>query len=1108
MGGRHARGLKSIVSTSIPAVNPRARAFEPYIKRLDFYRAFLEFLGDSESFHDIAGEVYFTLLDGRTVKERKYQQTIDALEWEAKKKITEIIFEMKSSGEDQFAKILEKYINEDDLYSAYEVLIERNRDMVSRLELYKLILEFFKAETVFTTVSRQVYGSVRAPRYVPATLFSRVERILRAECTKRIERRLKELRTSALGREADKIEEYLAAGDLENAYLTLKGITNVKKIEAEKVDAQNFMARYLETSSLLSTLEIAGVDVSEIRWKLAELLGPTLTGVPEEKLVLVNDPYGNFGCFLSLFMKRIGVKHTYFSSSGSGDFWITNAEVKNRINPNLQASDLGERILESKDVVILEDLNYLILNNKFSEVYRFLYYIKSNAKSRIVATLNMKLLSDKERARLKGIANKVMDSKFLLNVCSTNIVAINERPTRGALLLAKELAEDFEGNVYMIADFGGEKYLHPQRIDFEILDKISEHIEKGDVVIDALDMLIDENSIEKIYLWLKFLKDLARLKGHRVYVVTRDLIESEREYIRPLVDFDLMLIGEIDQKRLGKIQAEISAIKRNLEKMIEKECLYNIEIIKHRYEDFKNYLSDFEEDIEKIQSIKNFDYHCLITTAPIRKRIEERIEEIERIIAEFNDIARELKSLIPIFRVYTDTKALEKCVADSEALLASGNHTGALESIKECNASLNKYYRAALSRAWALRKELLCVGYLLPPYHREKVEEFEGDREKLKDFTLLLISLKTLVRRKIEMEYHLLQEYSAISGVELFELPDIESGNYCEYRRLRDKFMEDFEKIKPQVMERIKSNIIPAVEFLLGRGYALKINPGDVQKISRIEEILDVKNRVAHHLVRYANNYFEKMRELCPLCVENVDFDLEKFSQAPLEMLDSLKSVIQDLDEKMLREEKELMKITDEIKGYYAAFIEHGVNFEEKYPRNIREGREILKNLEIIAESVVPILTINLVKWNVDESRTISMTITVKNISKYPAKNITFEFHGVFSKRVDAGTLGGGEMKILQIEGEIRDVNNAVNVDMIYESIIGKISIKSVKFEINVAGYTLKKSSGSEKCALCRGKIFRDTDMVICSNCGAMYHYQCAKRSGKCNVCGHVFLFE
>ncbi len=1108
MGKRRTRGLKSAISTGIPAINSRASVFEPYIRRLEFYRTFLEFLGAGGAFQEIGGEVYYSLLEGHGVKEREYQQVIDSLDWEIKKHITDIIFDLKSSGDYELLRSIERYMKDDDIYSVYSLLLERNKDMIEEMELFKMILEFFKAENVFNTVSRQIYRAVMEPRYVSSRTFSKVERILRNECTKRIERRVQELRKAAMGREADKIEEYMEHGDLESAYLTLKGITTVKKIETDKVDIGSFIDRYLDTSSLLSTLEMAGEDVTDIRWKLAELMGTTLTSVPEEKLVLVNDPYGNFGCFISLFMKRIGMKHTFFSSSGVGDFWITNAEVDNRINPNLQASDLGERVLESENVVIIEDLNYLILNNKFSEVYRFLYYVKSNAKARVIATVNMKILTEKERARLHGIASQVIDSRFLLNICSTSIVAVKERPKTGSLLLAKELTKDFSGAVYMIADFGGEQYLHPQRLDFEILDKISENIEKGDVVIDALDMLIDENSIEKIYLWLKFLKDIARLKGHRVYVVTKDLIESEREYLRPLIDFDFILIANMDQKKMAKIQGEIENIRRTLDRMVEKECLYNIESIKNMYRKYKNYLSEFEDYIDEIKSIKTFDYNCLVQTAPVRRKIEEKVGEIEKIISEFREIDNSLKSLIPIFQVYTDTADLEKCLYDSETLLRAGNHIGALESIKECNAGLNRYYRRALSRAWALKNEILCVDYLLPPYHREKVEEFEGDREKLRDFTLLSIGLKSLISRKIEMEYNLLREYSKISGIELFEMPDISKGEYCKYRKMRDAFMESFDKVRDEIINRMKGELVPVAEFLAARDYNINVNAEDIEKLSRVEEVLDLHTRIEHHLVRYATNYLAKIRDLCPLCVESVDFDIDAFSDAPFAHFEELKKAVSILDEKMEEEEKALMKLTEEIKGYYSAFKEHNVKFDEKYPRTLSEGRELLAKLEKMAETLVPIITSNMVKWNVDESRTLSMSITLKNISPYSAMNVSIEFHGAISRKVDVGTIKAGEVKIIEVDGDIRDANSPVSMDLIYESISGKIITKSASFDINVRGYTVGSAKGSEKCALCRGKIFKDTEMITCASCGAKYHLQCAKRSGKCKVCGHVFLID
>ncbi|MGC8700001.1 MAG: RING finger protein [Thermoplasmata archaeon] len=72
-----------------------------------------------------------------------------------------------------------------------------------------------------------------------------------------------------------------------------------------------------------------------------------------------------------------------------------------------------------------------------------------------------------------------------------------------------------------------------------------------------------------------------------------------------------------------------------------------------------------------------------------------------------------------------------------------------------------------------------------------------------------------------------------------------------------------------------------------------------------------------------------------------------------------------------------------------------------------------------------------------------------------------------------------------------------------------RVSKKSVLFmPVIERGFIKKKATGDEKCMLCKGKIFKDLDMVICNKCGSTYHYQCAQRVKKCINCGNAFDFS
>ncbi|GEM_PF-3210731 len=1099
--------LAAILALAYPAINPRSRAYEPYIEKLDFYRRFLTLIGYGDRFDEIASGLYEAMMEGYRIKEKEYRRVVEALEWEVEKGITEIIMAMQDAGSAQKAEFLDKYLADRDFGVLYRILRGILQEEWDTIELYRKILAFFNETKTFNSIAGEVYSKLKSRVLVNEQIYAKVEEQLREVIDRRIRDRIENLRRSGYGREADKVEEFLKGGDYENAYYTLKGIKMVKKVDVEEVDLKEFMKTYLESYRIIELLSRAGVDVEDIKWKVGEIMKIGSLKIPDDRVIIVDDPYGNAACYLSLYLKRLGVPFTFFSTSGIGDFWITQIDVDNRISPTLQASKLGEKILSSEGLILLEDINYLILSNKFSEVYRFLYYIKNNFEGRIIMTINLKMLNERERARLQGIADSIIQVEFPVNICASNLIAVENRLKEGALLLSKERVDDFPGKVYIISDFGGEYTLHPQRIDFEIMDKIAEFIDSGSVVIDALDMLIDENGLEKIYLWLKSVRDIAKKRGKRVYVVTRDLVASERNYIMPLVDFDTFLMANIDKKRLAFMQREMKTVKRILEKKVEKECVYTLEIIKHRFEKYRKYLSDFEEDISKLGRVGTYDINCIIKIAPIKREIERRVEEIENITVEFRERMEKLDSLMPVLRVYVDTGSLDKCMIEARKTIESGNYMEAIDKLEKCEDMAEKLQRRALSRAWSKREEIMCVSYLLPPHLREKVIEFEGEREKLKDFTILYMAVRNLLARKMLKEHEKLKKYAEIASMKIFGVRDfIREERYCDYKKAKEKFLRDFEDKKEEILEQIRSRIMRAIEFLKSRGY-------DVSGIEFNEEnedldaLLDIAGRVEHHLVRYVENYFNTLRDRCPRCIGTREIDfLEKFRRDPLNTIEELEDTLTSLEQRSEKEMRMLKELTREIEGHYALLKKYGVETTYIKPTTVAEAKMILNDMRSKVEGLTPDLDIQFKEWVVDDTRAVHAYVEIINRDRYPAKNVSIETHGAFSHNSKIEELSPGESRILEIIEEVRDPDSMVDVDVVYEGPGGNIATKSFQYKLNLRGYFVKMASGNEKCSICRGRIFKDNEMAICAKCGATYHIQCAKRYGKCKICGNVFI--
>lgn len=160
-------------------------------------------------------------------------------------------------------------------------------------------------------------------------------------------------------------------------------------------------------------------------------------------------------------------------------------------------------------------------------------------------------------------------------------------------------------------------------------------------------------------------------------------------------------------------------------------------------------------------------------------------------------------------------------------------------------------------------------------------------------------------------------------------------------------------------------------------------------------------------------------------------------------------------------------------------------------------------------EEIVPVsFTIKiLAKIGKDE---IPGKITIHYKGKKELKNVVLEISGSLEKismKLDIlmpDKASEIDFTTKQGNGDVLDVK----IQYPWGNRINEIK-KSVMLASKIErGFTKKKATGEEKCNLCRGKIFKDLDMVICNKCGSTYHYQCAQRAKKCISCGNTFDFS
>ncbi|NPA75723.1 MAG: DUF835 domain-containing protein [Euryarchaeota archaeon] len=982
--------------------------------------------------------------------------------------------------------------------------------VIRRLNAYKKIFTYVNDLNFFNSTAGPIYSGIKSGIRVKDLPVAQVEQKLRARLRDDFLNITAEMRASGYGREADKIEEFVERGEFKNAYLTLKEVREREK-RNEKID--EITLRINDILTRLEVLREVNSDISDLVWSIAELLGVNRIKLTDKKMVFINDPAGNIGCLLSLYLRRLGHEFTFFGTKNNGDFWITALTTPNSINPTLRTSELSEKAVQESGIIIVEDINYLILHNKFSEVYTFLQYLKNQAKARIIVTGSFKLLNEREITRLRGLFDSAITISTLFNPCTSKMIGVRSRLNSGSLLLSKELVEDFEGKTVMIADFGGEKYIHPQRIDFEIADLIHEHIKKGDVIIDCLDLLIDENGLEKIYVWLKKIRDATLQSPHRVYVVMNDLISREKEFLLPLMDIDAFHIADTDPRVIEVVEKKMELLSRRIDRQIEKECAYNMEIIRQKYAKYSKYLTSIKDEVEEVLNAPSqFGPEFLRKTTPLREHIEKLVESIEAKSEKFEKEYEEIVNAIQTAKIYVDVEEVEYCIQTAKNAYDSGDIDRAIDKIALCASKAEQMMESAMQRAEELREEISCVKDLLPEYFQTKLEKYEGGIENLQEFTHLFKDVLRLLRERVDEEYARLKKYSIVSGIE-FPTMDSQIRNLelCKYAKEREKFMEKFNAKKDTVMENLKGISLKIMKFLTENGYQLPISKRAIERGKDFDEMFSMVERINNHLAMFISKNLDDLKNRYPEYTKEHERDIERIlvelSLNPLNAIMRYTTFVTKLNREMGVKEAKLAEIRKTLRNYYSMLKKYNLPIEEWYPKNIEDGEKIVEFLGRVFGALNPEISVDIPEVAIDEERNASLKIIVENTGNFMAKDVSMEIYGAVKISEKIGSMKNGEKKELTLEAKVIDPDEPLNVDVFYENVDGKIITKSFVFEANIKGYAVTKATGAERCVLCRGKIFKGTELVICSECGATYHRTCAERLSKCKICGNTFFF-
>ncbi|MGC9123355.1 MAG: RING finger protein [Thermoplasmata archaeon] len=266
----------------------------------------------------------------------------------------------------------------------------------------------------------------------------------------------------------------------------------------------------------------------------------------------------------------------------------------------------------------------------------------------------------------------------------------------------------------------------------------------------------------------------------------------------------------------------------------------------------------------------------------------------------------------------------------------------------------------------------------------------------------------------------------------------------------------------------------------------------------RIDKIMKMINELDKKNI----NVFDEKKILL-----NIDFSTD-FSTIR-DLLDNLEKNIMDkkrgLETKLIeipKQKEELVK-KQEVKSIQTT-MESKPEIKEKKVENVDLEKE--KNIVNLMDTQNYIdigLTITLgmlevpVKLNIKNNKINDINKFKLNVSgslqPFEISLDSIKAKGEYSTTVKTKVSQGN---VLKLKGEYEEKNNKVNFE------------KEIEFKpIIDRGFKITKSTGNEKCEICKRPIESNSIVLVCSKCGSTYHYNCAKKIGVCVKCGNKFYF-
>lgn len=586
----------------------------------------------------------------------------------------------------------------------------------------------------------------------------------------------------------------------------------------------------------------------------------------------------------------------------------------------------------------------------------------------------------------------------------------------------------------------------------------------------------------------------------------------------------------------------------NVEKAEENILIAKDALAKGDYIDAYRYAEDAQKIIDEIKSVSK-------KVAGKIKEAQNRIREAESIRADVRNANIALDRAIEALKSNRTKEAMnlaEEClelvekseeekvrrvIKDFMRMIEKSKKTGMDTSLAENlvhqseSAVENKEYKKALSLVMQSESELEKVE-LQKDIAEKAINTLRKNIEEAKKDGISVEKVVAIVNRA---------EGAADAGAYIKSFEYTMNGNekLRELMDARDRVVEKMNSLENKLAEAREDQIeAPEASELAVKAKSLLSSGNVVEAKKLMDSALKSLDKALLEHVDDIIDYAEAKIKYARKMGENV-------SEAESALKEAKK--IKDSDpSKALSLANGARGMIDSL-GVDTSFVDraYGINFEimkaKKYGVNAGSAEKMLKEaIEMVEKDIekanemlsktgeeikritgqlTPKLEFEIKADTLEKGKWKGAILSITNKGSAPVKDVHMEVMGDIEVEgmKDIGELGKGStaefpVKIMAIrEGEIK-VKGILTGKRTFDGKEFKFSSEeSLKTREKVKPAAQPKETVAEKpekCAFCNGKIKPGMKMVMCGKCGATYHVPCAKRAGKCKVCGASLVSE